>query len=178
MQGARFGCCLAVACAAAGAVEAHVTLAEDTARPGATYRAVLQVGHGCEGGLATTAIRVLLDGIASARPMPKPGWDLATTRGPVTRPGGGTVEGVREIMWSGGDLPTDWYDEFVFVANLPRAEPGTVLYFPVVQECGTVVHRWIEIPLPDEEASDLAEPAPSVTLIDAPAAADAALRAQ
>jgi uncharacterized protein YcnI len=74
------------------------------------------------------------------------------------------TQGVREISWSGGRLPDEWYDEFVFRGRLPEAEAGTMVYFPVVQECETGAHRWIEIPAPGKSADDYREPAPGVRL--------------
>jgi uncharacterized protein YcnI len=58
-------------------------------------------------------------------------------------------EGVTEIAWTGGELPDEWYDEFVFRGGSPTSRPGRSCYFPVVQECPDgAVHRWIEIPEP------------------------------
>jgi uncharacterized protein YcnI len=67
---------------------AHVTLETEKAPANSTYKAVLRVGHGCEG-KPTTAIRVKVpEGVFAVKPMPKPGWRLATsragTRGPTT----------------------------------------------------------------------------------------------
>ena len=56
-------------------------------------------------------------------------------------------EGVKEVVWSGGKLPDDNYDEFVISTFLTDGlKPNTTLYFPVVQECEQGVSRWIEIP--------------------------------
>jgi len=153
--------------ASSGAL-AHVTLETAEAPAGSTYKAVLRVGHGCDGA-ATTAIRVRIpEGVIAAKPMPKPGWELATKEGEYAQAydyyGETLTRGVTEIAWSGGNLPDAWYDEFVFRVRLPDAEPGTVIYFPVVQECEQGVHRWIEIPAPGGSADDYAEPAPGVTL--------------
>ena len=75
-----------------------------------------------------------------------------------------------EIAWTGGDLPDEWYDEFVFRGQLAGAKPGIVVYFPVVQECTDgAVHRWIEIPEPGRSADDYEEPAPGVTIVEKPA---------
>jgi periplasmic copper chaperone A len=58
----------------------------------------------------------------------------------------------------------------VFRARLPEGAAGSVVRFPVVQECEAGVHRWIEIPEPGRSADDYEEPAPGVTLT--PAAAE------
>jgi periplasmic copper chaperone A len=148
---------------------AHVTLETREARAGSTYKAVLRVSHGC-GESPTIAVRVRIpDGVIAVKPMPKPGWELATKVEPYPEPvryfEQTLTEGVREIAWTGGSLPDAWYDEFVFRARLPEGEPGTVIYFPVVQECEQGVHRWIEIPEPGRSAEEYQEPAPGVTLV-------------
>ncbi len=119
MRGLRL---LAVSCVMlaglAGSAAAHVTLEQGEAAADSTYKAVLRVGHGCEGA-ATTAIRVQIpEGLIVAKPMPKPGWQVELKEGdyaksydyydtPVTK-------GVKEIAWTGGNLPDNFYDEFVF----------------------------------------------------------------
>ncbi len=157
-----------------GAALAHITLETIEAPAGSTYKGVLRVGHGCEGA-ATNVVRVQIPaGVIAVKPMPKPGWTLETTVGPYPEPvpyfDQTLTEGVQEIIWSGGELPDEWYDEFVFRAHLPDGgQPGQVLYFPAIQECGDTATRWIEIPAEGQVSDDLEEPAPAVTLT-APAA--------
>lgn len=155
----------------AGGASAHITLEVGSAPAGSTYKAVLRVGHGCDGA-ATTAVRVQIpEGAIVAKPMPKPGWTLATVTGPYDKAydyyGEPLTEGVKEIAWSGGSLPDDWYDEFVFRVVLPAGAPGTTVFFPVVQECGDAAERWIEIPAEGQDPDELAEPAPGVILTEA-----------
>jgi uncharacterized protein YcnI len=145
---------------------AHVTLKSAEAPAGSTYEAVLGVGHGCEGS-PTVAIRVQIpEGVVGVKPVPKPGWELETRVEAFAEPveaGHETyTEGVREIVWSGGNLPDEWYDTFAFRSRLPDAEPGTIVHFPVVQECVEGVNRWIEMPTGDGE--DHGSPAPMVTI--------------
>lgn len=154
-----------------GQASAHITLAQTEAAAGSTYKGVLQVGHGCEGE-ATTSVRIKIpEGVIAVKPMPKPGWDLETKVEPFDKPveyfDQMLTEGVREISWTAGSLPDEWYDEFVFRARLPQAEPGSVIRFPVVQECGEQVTRWIEVPAEGQDAHDLQEPAPAVTITPA-----------
>ena len=149
---------------------AHVTLENQEAKAGASYKATFRVPHGCEG-TATTAIRVKIpDGVIGVKPMPKPGWTLATTVAKYPKAYDlyhrKVTEGVTEIVWSGGKLPDDWYDEFTFqgflAGDLDTARP---VYFPVVQECEKGVHRWIEIPAAGKTSSDYKEPAPALKLV-------------
>jgi uncharacterized protein YcnI len=149
---------------------AHVTLESKEAPPNTSYKAVLRVGHGCEG-KPTTAIRVQIpEGVIAAKPMPKPGWRLATLKAKYERPydyfGSELTEGVKEITWSGGELPDDFYDEFVFVGRLTDFVSGTILSFPTVQECAGAVHRWIEIPAAGQDPDELEEPAPQLTIVE------------
>lgn len=165
----------ALLCLAAHGASAHVTLETDRAAVDSTYKAVLRVGHGCEG-KPTTAIRVKIpEGVIAVKPMPKPGWQLATVTGKYAKSydyyGTPMSEGVTEVAWTGGDLPDDWYDEFVFRGRLAGFAPGAVVYFPVVQECPDgAAHRWIEIPAAGKSADDYEEPAPGLTIVEKPAA--------
>lgn len=159
--------CLALA---AGTAAAHVVLETREAPAGSYYKAVLKVGHGCDGS-PTSAIRVRLpDGAVLAKPMPKPGWTLSTKEGPYSQPydshGRSITQGVTEIAWTGGSLPDAWYDEFVFQVVLPKRPAGTAIHFPVVQECEKGVHRWIEIPEAGKSPGDYREPAPVLTLTE------------
>jgi uncharacterized protein YcnI len=77
-----------------------------------------------------------------------------------------TTRSLQEITWSGGELPDDFYDEFVFVGRLTGFAPGTVLSFPTVQECAGGVHRWIEIPAAGQDPDELDEPAPQLTIVE------------
>jgi uncharacterized protein YcnI len=156
--------------AASQTVAAHVTLQSQKATSNTSYKAVLRVGHGCEG-KPTTAIRVQIpEGVIAVKPMPKPGWQVDTVQDRYERPydyfGSKLTEGVRQIAWTGGELRDDFYDEFVFVGRLTDFEPGTVLHFPTVQECAGGVHRWIEIPAPGQDPDELEEPVPQLTIIE------------
>ena len=146
---------------AAGPVAAHVVLAQRAAPVSSYYKASFQVGHGCEGS-ATVAIRVdIPDGIAVAKPQPKPGWDVTTERGPLANPAtvhGKTVtEGVRSITWRGGPLADDHFDEFGAMLLLP-AQPGR-LHFRVLQTCEQGAIDWAGIPEPGSEPPRAPTPA-------------------
>jgi len=154
------------------AANAHATLETKQAPSGSYYKAVIRIGHGCDGS-PTTAIRVRIpDGVVAVKPMPKTGWTLSTTEGPYATPyeshGKSITKGVTEVTWTGGTLPDAWYDEFVFQAKLPEKPAGTVIYVPIVQECEKGVNRWIEIPEPGKSADDYKAPAPGVTLTAKP----------
>ena len=153
------------------AADAHVTLANGATAQNSYYKAALQVPHGCDGA-ATTAIRVQIpEGVIGVKPMPKPGWTLETTTGAYAHPydyyGTPMTEGVTEVIWSGGKLLDEHYDEFVLRGYLTAdLKPETTLHVPVVQECeGGSVERWIEIPAEGKSADDYKFPAPGLKLV-------------
>lgn len=175
MQRSLLGLLIGGACGIAlgGSAFAHVTFETGQAPANSTYKAVLRVGHGCAG-KPTTAIRVKIpEGVIAAKPMPKPGWRLATSIGQYAQTydhyGTPTSGGVTEIAWTGGELPDAYYDEFVFRVRVTGFAPGTLVHFPVIQECSEGVHRWIEIPAEGRTAEDYEEPAPAVTILPAAA---------
>lgn len=149
---------------------AHVTLEIKETRIDAPYRAVLRVPHGCDKS-ATTAIRVRIPaGVIGVKPKPAPGWTLKTVTAQYPKPvkyyHSELTEGVVEISWSGGKLPDEWYEEFIFSGYISAdMEPGKTLYFPVVQECEKGVSRWIEIPAAGQ--SEPRHPAPGLKLLPA-----------
>ena len=136
---------------AASPASAHISLETKQAAIGSSYKAVFAVPHGCKGS-PTTKIRVQIpEGVIAVKPMPKAGWNVEAISGKYTAEydyhGTKLSEGVKEVVWSGGKLPDDNYDEFVVSTYLSGGlKPNTTLYFPVVQECEQGVSRWIDIP--------------------------------
>jgi periplasmic copper chaperone A len=151
---------------------AHVSLETQQAVAGSYYKAVVRVPHGCEGS-PTTRIRVRIpDGAAGVKPQPKTGWELTTVKGKLAQPfddghGNKITEGIVEVVWSGGKLLDEHYDEFVFRMQLPKT-PNVTAYVPVVQECEKGIHRWIEVPAAGKSADDYKEPAPGIKLLPRP----------
>ncbi|MCK8780292.1 YcnI family protein [Rhizobium sp. NTR19] len=163
----------AIAACSSAAAFAHVTLEGKEAPVGSTYKVVLRVPHGCEG-KPTQVVRVQIpEGFYGVKPQPKAGWTLETVKGPYEKAydnhGSKVSEGVKQVVWSGGNLPDDQYDEFVFRGTIAAdLKPGEMMYFPVVQECPDgAKERWIEIPAAGQKASDLELPAPGLKLIPA-----------
>lgn len=151
------------------AAHAHTTLEAREAAVGGGYKAVFRVSHGCSGS-PTLKVRVRIpDGVIGVKPMPKAGWQLERVKAKYDKPyqmyHSTLTEGVREVAWT-GRLADEDYDEFVLTTYLAEdLTPGTVLYFPVVQECETGAHRWIEIPAEGKTGADYKEPAPGVKLL-------------
>lgn len=153
-----------------GAAFAHITFETQEAAVGAPYKAVLRVPHGCEGAATTTVKVKIPEGVISVKPMPKSGWKLETVKGKYAQSyelwGEKVSEGVQEVVWSGGALPDEFYDEFVLRGQLTAGLPaGETLYFPVVQECGDKAERWIEIPKAGQDEDSLEFPAPGIKLL-------------
>ena len=162
----------AAAAAVASPAFAHATLEKGEAALGSTYKAVFRVPHGCEG-KPTTVVRVQIpEGVIAVKPMPKAGWTLEKVRGAYAKSydyhGTPMTEGVKEIVWSGGNLPDDEYDEFILRGTLAGDfKVGETVYFPIVQECPDGgVERWIEIPAAGQSGDDLEMPAPGVKIIE------------
>lgn len=161
---------LAAATLTVSSASAHITLQNREAAIGAFYKAVFVVPHGCAGS-ATIKIRVQIpDGVIDVKPMPKPGWKVETVKAKYANPvdfhGGKLTEGVKEVDWSGGKLPDDFYDEFVLSMFLTGdLKPDTMLYFPTVQECEQGISRWIDIPADPAHAHDSKWPAPGLKLL-------------
>ena len=145
------GIAVAAIVLAASPACAHVGLETKQATIGSSYKAVFTVPHGCAGS-PTVKIRVQIpEGVIAAKPMPKAGWNVEAISGKYASEydyhGSKLTEGVKEVVWSGGKLADDNFDEFIFSSYLtPGLKPDTTLYFPVVQECEQGVSRWIDIP--------------------------------
>jgi uncharacterized protein YcnI len=157
----------------ASSATAHITLESKEATIGAPFKAVFVVPHGCAGS-ATIKIRIQIpDGVIAVKPMPKPGWNVEAIKGKYASEydfrGAKLSEGVKEVVWSGGKLPDDFYDEFVVSTYLTGTlKPDSMLYFPTVQECEQGVSRWIDIPADPAHAHDSKSPAPGVKLLAKP----------
>lgn len=156
----------------ASPVFAHVSLETKEAPVASTYKAVFRVPHGCEG-KPTIVVRVQIpEGVIAVKPQPKAGWTLEKVKGAYAKSydyyGTPTSEGVKEVVWSGGSLPDDEYDEFVVRGYLTGdLKTGETLYFPVVQECPDgAAERWIEIPAEGQTSDDLEQPAPGIKLLE------------
>lgn len=158
----------------------HVTLEQQQAEAGANYKAVLRVGHGCDG-LPTTSIRVQLPtGFQGAKPMPKAGWTLATKAEKLATPydnhGKPITEDVTEITWAVKSpdfaLKDSEYDEFILRGRV--ALPAGAAWFKVTQLCQDGAKEgsnpWTEIPAQGTSTRGLKYPAALLQIV-APAQA-------
>ncbi|WP_342117380.1 YcnI family protein [Pseudoduganella sp. OTU4001] len=116
---------IAAALLAATSAHAHISLEQREFAAGSYQKLVFRVGHGCSGS-ATTAVSVRLpEGFAAMRPMPKNGWQVERSAG--------------SLIWRGGPLPDDFYEEFVMFGKLPAAGSHT---FKIIQSCQAGSANW------------------------------------
>jgi uncharacterized protein YcnI/copper(I)-binding protein len=159
----RFLVTLSFAGALAAPALAHVGLEVPDAARGKSYKAVLKVPHGCDGSPTHTVRVEIPEGFIGAKPMPKAGWQVKTVRGAYARSygyyHGPMSEGVKEIEWSGGSLPDDYYDEFVAAGYVAKEIDADALYFKVVQVCDKGELAWNEIPQGGADPHSLKAPA-------------------
>lgn len=174
-----FALCAAALCS--GHALAHVTLEQQQVQTGSSYKAVLRVGHGCDG-LPTTAIRVQLPaGFQRAKPMPKAGWTIQTKLEKLAQPydnhGKQVTEDVTEVTWTVKSpefaLKDHEYDEFILRGA--AAMPAGAAWFKVTQLCQegskTGSNPWTEIPASGTSTRGLKYPAALLNVTAAPAAA-------
>jgi uncharacterized protein YcnI len=149
----------------AGPAAAHVTLETAQAPANSTYRATFRVAHGCEDAATTRFIVRLPEGVTQARPMPKPGWTLRIAYRGEAPSGHGAIADASEVVWEGGRLPNEHYDEFVIRLRLPD-RPGETIYLPAIQDCeGGATAAWTEIPQPGVRVTQYRHPAPALRLL-------------
>jgi uncharacterized protein YcnI len=150
-----------------------VTLDYQAAPAGSSYRATFKVGHGCGASPTRQVVVEIPQGVRSAHPMPKPGWQLTLERGPLPQPvadhGRTVTDDVVRVTWTARSrddmLASAHYDEFVLVARLP-AQAGT-LYWPVRQVCEEGRSDWVEVPRAGQKLSDLKSPAALLEVLPA-----------
>jgi periplasmic copper chaperone A len=183
MTSTRLSCRAALAVSALAALtlaapaHAHAALEQPSAVAGSYHKAVLMIGHGCEGGQPTHTVSIRLPaGFNGAKPMPKPGWSLAIKREKLAQPylshGKAITDTVAEVVWTAdsaaAQLPDAQFDEFVLRGQLP-ATPGP-LWFKVQQLCPSGQLDWAEVPASGTSTKGLK--APAVLLNVTPADAD------
>lgn len=140
---------------------AHIVLDQRSAPASSYYRGLFKVGHGCDGA-ATTSIAVRIpEGVRNVKPQPKVGWTLERKleklATPYTSHGKEVTERVSEIVWRGGPLADEHYDEFIVQMQLPES-PGA-LWFKVLQRCEKGETDWAEIPAQGLSTRGLKSPA-------------------
>lgn len=143
----------------------HVTLDVKSAPVDSTYKAVFQVGHGCDGS-ATTGISVQIPtGFQGAKPFAKAGWTLSVKRDKLARPyeshGKQVSEDVSVVSWTAASkeaaLQDAFFDEFMLRGKLPEA--AGPMWFKVLQTCVNGSNDWSEVPASGMPLKNLKSPA-------------------
>ena len=138
-------------CITAQSVSAHVVV-----RPRETLTATYQtftVSVPNEKDIPTTVLRLVIpEGLKSVSPNVKPGWSIE-----IKKTGEGEETKVSELIWTGGSIPTDQRDEFLFSAQMPATETSLVWKAYQTYADGTVI-SWDQ----DAYANDHEEENPNV----------------
>lgn len=144
----------------------HINLEAGTAPAGSSYKAVFQVGHGCEG-TATTGVTVQIPaGFQGAKPYPKAGWTLSVKQEKLVKPydshGKPVTQDVSVVSWTAASkeaaLQDAHFDEFMLRGKLP-ATAGP-LWFKVLQTCENGSNDWSQVPASGSSVKGLKSPAP------------------
>ena len=153
-----------------GLAQAHTVLEYQVATAGQSYKASFKVSHGCGHSPTRQIVVDIPAGVQGAKPMPKPGWTLAVSTGPLATPyddhGTQVTQGVTAITWTaspGNALPDAHYDEFVLRGGLP-ATAGP-MWFKVLQSCAQGQTDWAEIPATGSSTRGLKRPAALLEII-------------
>ncbi len=163
--------------AGVGMAHAHASLETDTATSERSFKAVIQIPHGCDG-KPTTEVQVKLpEGFVFAKPQPKAGWELEIIKGDYQKTydnhGKPVSAGPLEIRWKGGNLSDEHYDTFLISGRISGFDKQTTIAFPVTQLCGTDAQVvWDQIPAEGQNAHALEHPAPSLTVMPADASGE------
>ncbi|MBG6074357.1 YcnI family protein [Polaromonas sp. CG_9.11] len=143
----------------------HILLETKTAPAGSSYKAVFQVGHGCQGS-ATTGITVRIPaGFQGAKPYPKAGWTLVVKQEKLAKPydshGKPVTEDVSVVSWTAASKEAALQDafsgDFMLRGKLP--ETAGPLWFKVLQTCESGSLDWSDVPAAGASSKGLKFPA-------------------
>jgi uncharacterized protein YcnI len=144
------------------AAEGHVSLHPNTLPAGSFPTITLRVPSE-EPNASTSKVAVQFPpGFIGAQPAYLPGWksDVVTSKlaQPVQTDEGTVSEQVKEIVWSGGKIPAEHFQDFAISTTIPEDDDGKALAFKTVQTYDNgKVSRWIG-------PADSEEPAPTVNV--------------
>lgn len=155
----------------AQSAQAHVVFANPQTTVGARTTAALLITHGCEGTPTNSVAITIPDGVTRVAPRELAGWTIKIEKRRLTVPimqhGFEVNEVISRIIWSGGRVGDDNFQEFEFRFSAPN-NPIEKLYFPVEQRCVRGATNWNSIPAPGEVWEEMATPAPFIAILPAP----------
>lgn len=129
--------CLALFSVATTA-DAHIRVEPASATAGSYTTLTLWLYHGC-GDAPTESFTITIpEGVVEVTPQVKAGWTIQARSAeypqPVSVYGRTARKGFVEITWSGGNVPSDYMDHFMFAAFIHDGAPEE-LRFETVQRC-------------------------------------------
>jgi uncharacterized protein YcnI len=142
--------------------QAHVSLHPNTLPAGSFPTIDIRVPNE-EKTANTTRVAVLFPpGFIDVSPGYLPGWTVQKKTRKLAKPvktdEGTVTEEISQVIWSGGKLPPEYFQDFPFSTTIPDSDAGKSLAFKTVQTYDNgKVSRWIG----PESAS---EPAPTVNV--------------
>ena len=156
---------------ASGSAFSHAFLEAEQTRSGATYEAIINLPHGCDGLPTDTVLVKVPENMVVLQAPEAEGWTVTGTAGkldkPVTVNGSVVEESIVALKWTGGSIPDEDVGQVRFGGQIVDGlEPGTKLHFMVVQQCEDKAVRWIEIQKEGQDMSDMEAPAPFLTIVD------------
>ena len=140
----------------ASPASAHVVVTPQTALP--AERVTFSVSVPNEKEMAVTGLRLEMPaGLQSVTPTVHPGWTIDITKDGDT---------VKEISWSGGEIPSGQRDDFTFRVQLPETS-GEIKWKAYQTYADGSVVAWNQDPSDDTAASENEDTGPySVTQIE------------
>jgi len=158
---------VAVALVLAPVAAAHVTLNPREWEAGGFARFSVRVPNERDNADTTRVTLQFPENVISASFQDVPGWRrtvrMAELDQPIEEEGEEPItERIDTVTWTGGRIEPGEFQEFGVSFQIPEEDPGTALTFPAIQRYsnGETV-RWIG-------PEDADEPAPIVTVLEAP----------
>lgn len=163
---------------------AHVGLTPESTDAGSRTKLEFGFSHGCDGSPTTGIAIQIPEQFNAVTPVIHPGWDAEKVTEELDEPivdshGNEVTERVSQVVYTAKEPVEDgFYDSLTLMVTLPEDAAGETIYFPTVQTCEEGETAWIQIPEEGENADDLDEPAPAITVTDASVATPHAITSE
>ena len=154
-------------CLGFSSVLAHPSFENKIVTAGVTFKADMMVTHGCGSSPTISVIIDVPEEVLAVTPRVKPGWNIETVESKLAAPrvlhGIEITKYTSQIIWSGGNLSSDYFDLFSFIVIPPIKE--TKLYFPIRQICVEGEDAYTGIPDSSNKNEQLEDAAPLLTVV-------------
>jgi uncharacterized protein YcnI len=142
-----------------GIASAHVVVKPDQVETAAFQSFTTGVPN--EKGVPVTKVRLVMpDGVAHVTPNVKPGWTIDTVK-----EGEGEDAKVKEITWSGGQIPAGQRDDFVFSAQAPD-KAGTLQWKAYQTYADGSEVAWDQAPSGKDDDEEGSKPYSETSVVD------------